>query len=766
MGKYSLVIVLILGAFNIFAQNTTFEVSDELKFINSSGDTMDHATIGGFNQPQFQPIDIDNDGEKDILIFDRSGEKTLSFIYQESGKYKHQPEYDHIFPRFSAWVVIKDFDNDGKGDLWFKNADQSAISLYRNITQVNDPHVRFEVVREVLRAYNFGRLIDTSDLYSENSNIPAIEDVDGDGDIDFLTLQSVGFGVTLFLNTTVENNLPLNPPVFEENDVCWGDFTEGNTGNEIILERYEFCFRKIYRYLKKHAGGSSMLLIDGDNDGDKDLILGNAGFDNLIYLENGKSDLNMKIDSMIAFDARFPSYDVPVDVSTFPAAFWLDVDRDGAKDLLAAPNLTDKWSGSISEFNNIRYYKNIGSNALPKFKMLDSAWLSEHFVDQGSRTVPLLYDIDSDDDLDLMLAVTQGHSITADMHDALYLYENIGDKSKAVYKLVDTDFLGLDNDSISGMHPTIGDLNNDGKDELLIGEHSGNLRLYSLSGTGKSMTATLVADNAFLINAGFTSAPHIGDVDGDGIDDLLIGNIDGHVLYYNNAPVANVANLTLETDSLGYVIVNELRRGTYYDEVRDTFIDSLLPLPYGYSTPFLRDLDGNGNPELIVGGASGYLKVYANIRNNLSGKFSEYPHGHYLKMNGNDYCYLYDAGGEIYPAVGDLNDDGFLDILVGTNRGGLNYFKGKGEICATSTGSFPFDNELFTIYPNPALDKLYLKSDYSGKRIVQIFSTHGQLLSFERTTSDITDISRLKEGMYFVRYQFGNHVISGSFIKK
>jgi len=726
---------------------------------------MKMATLGGFNQPQFQELDINNDGQEDLLVFDRSGEKTLCLIYDGSGNYAHMPQYDHIFPRFSAWIVLKDFDNDGKKDLWFKNADMSAISLHRNVTQPGDPQVRFEIVTNVLRAYNFGQLIDTSDLYSENANIPAIEDVDGDGDVDFLTLQSVGFGVTLFLNNTVENNLPLNPPSFEENDVCWGDFTEGSTNNEIILERYQFCFRKIYRHLKKHAGGSSMLLLDGDNDGDKDLILGNAGFENLIYLENGKVDFGKKIDTMISFDARFPSYDVPAKVTTFPAPFLVDVDKDGTKDLLVAPNLTDKWSGKISEFRNIRFYKNIGTNLIPKFELQDTAWLADQFMDHGSRTVPILYDFDQDNDLDIIASVTQGHDITADAHDALYLYENIGTSTNPVFNLIDTDFLDLDKDSIAGMHPTIGDLNDDGVIDLIIGEHSGNLRHYKLVGSGKTMSASLLSNNAFNLNLGFTSAPHLGDVDGDDDLDLLIGNSDGHIYFYRNDLTNGNVDLVLANDSFGGILVNELRRGTYYDEVRDTFIDSLLPVSYGYSTPYLVDLDGNGNPELIAGGASGYLKVFANIRNDIDGKFNEYPHSQIVEPNNSKYCYNFDAGGEIFPAVGDLNSDGRLDILLGTNRGGIVYLEGTETQCTSSDHQSFVDGSKFAIYPNPSNGNITLRSQMSGWRKVRIYSTDGRLMLDLETQKNTVDISELSPGMYFVKYLFGPETMSGSFIK-
>lgn len=735
-----------------FGQGTTFRVSDDLKFLNFSGDTMQLALLGGFNQPQFQSIDIDNDGTHDLFVYDRTGDKVMSLIADGSGNYTYRPEYDHIFPTFTSWVAFKDYNNDGKEDLWFRNYLVNGVSLYRNITQPNDPHIRFEVAKNILRAYNFGQIIDTSDIYADAANIPAIEDVDGDGDIDFLTLQTIGFGVTLFLNNTVENDQPLDPPAFEEIDVCWGDFTEGTSSNQIILERYQFCYRKYYRYLK-HAGGSSMLLLDGDDDGDMDLILGNAGFNNLIYLENGKTDLGMKLDSMIAYDARFPFYDIPARVNTFPASFMLDVDQDGKKDLLVSPNLTDKFSGYIAEYDNVLYYKNTGTASVPKFIQQDSTWMNDQMIDMGSHTVPLFYDYDGDGDQDIISATNQGHLQTADKHDALYLYENVGSPTKAIYKLIDKDFLGLDKDSISGMHPTIGDLNNDGDPELLIGHHSGSLILYDLSGKGNSMTATLISKNAFSINVGYTAAPHIGDVDEDGIDDLLIGCVDGNVFYYHNQPVNNVADLTLVDDSLGGIIINELRPGTWYDQAKDTFIDTLLPVVYGYSSPFLADLDGNGKKELIVGGAGGNIKAYRDISKDLSSDFIEYPLKYYSDHKSMDLCYEFDAGGEVKPTVADVNDDGRPDVLVGNDRGGFIFYEHQDNECVVSAPTIPHEHE-FTIYPNPSTGAIKLNSPFSGKRVVRVSSVDGKEVFNVTTSSDSVDLSNLRKGLYFIDYQF------------
>ncbi|MFT4521146.1 MAG: hypothetical protein ACI8ZN_000071, partial [Bacteroidia bacterium] len=129
----------------VFGQGISFKVSNDLEFRNGKGDVITNALTGGFNQPQLYAVDINNDGKSDLFVFDRSGSKVLCLIKQTDDSYKHQPEYDNIFPLFADWVVFKDFDGDGKPDLWFKNeAYNGSVSLYNNVTQPGDKYVHFD----------------------------------------------------------------------------------------------------------------------------------------------------------------------------------------------------------------------------------------------------------------------------------------------------------------------------------------------------------------------------------------------------------------------------------------------------------------------------------------------------------------------------------------------------------------------------------------------------------------------------------------------
>ena len=87
---------------------------------------------------------------------------------------------------------------------------------------------------------------------------------------------------------------------------------------------------------QRHTG-SSILAIDIDNDIDKDLILGDVSYNNLNLLTNGGNPNTSLITNV---DQNFPannSNTIATDITAFPAAFYLDVNNDGLKDLIVSP---------------------------------------------------------------------------------------------------------------------------------------------------------------------------------------------------------------------------------------------------------------------------------------------------------------------------------------------------------------------------------------------------------------------------------------------
>lgn len=773
--RINLTLILLLCVTWGRSQSISFEVVSDIEFLDSSGNKLPLSGVGGFNQPQFYNLDINNDGVLDLFVFDRSGDKIVSLIHDGHGGYRYCPEFDHVFPqevRFTHWVVLKDYNQDNLPDLWFYNVDwNNSISLYRNITKPTDEHVKFEPADMVLRMYNFNDGgVDSNDVYCESVNIPAIEDVDGDGDIDFMSLQSTGYGVTLFLNNTVENNLPLDPPQYEEVDHCWGDFTEVKETNGIIFKRHISCIPNHYRYLKKkkHSGGSALLLLDMDQDSDMDLVMGNAGLDNLNLLVNGKDDFGKKLDTIIASDTLFPSNTRRAEVVSFAAPFYADVDGDKIKDLIVAVN-TEDLSYDYHETGNVLYYRNNGLNDKPVFDFKEDEFLVDKMLDMGGYSAPVLWDVDEDGDLDIIAATDGDYGITRGMSDYLNLFENIGTKNNPVYQLTVKDFLGLKRDSIRHLAPCLGDVDGDGKPELLVGRKDGSLSLYDIIGTGKNATSKWISDHTFGISVYESSAPFLFDVDGDQKMDLLVGAGEGSTTgYFRNISATNIPEFVKQTDTFGKVMTGRnWKLDQYYIPDSMKSYDSLILQDLRKrATPYMVDLDQNGNPEFILADDEGYITIFKDVRQSLADSFLQMKDPFVITKGANDrQCYSFDFGRLAKPAFGDINGDGRMDMVVGNRRGGFQIALGT-ESCTLGEERKNYWSNKLTLYPNPANDQFYFKGINDPQAYLTIMTINGQKIVQQNVDpTQAVDCSYLEKGVFILQLRTHSGMWVGKLMK-
>ena len=151
----------------------------------------------------------------------------------------------------------------------------------------------------------------------------------------------------------------------------------------------------------------------------------------------------------------------------------------------------------------------------------------------------------------------------------------------------------------------------------------------------------------FSDDGGYTQRayPTIGDVDGDGADELLCGSGDGQ--FYCYELLDNDQRFTVDTPVM-------LTDGT----------GANLTVSGGHSAPAIGDMDGDGTPDVITGAGDG--KVY--WLRGLGGLSFEAPQ------------LLLDPGmGEVqtFPETADLDGDGIADLLVGSAGGGLALYQGK-----------------------------------------------------------------------------------------
>lgn len=756
-----LVILLILTKF--YAPAQLFTHSFEPIFQDESGTKLEMALVGGLNHPQFSNIDLNGDGNLDLLVYDRSGDALLTFISNKDGavvNWKYDPMYEQFFPKGKEFYLLKDFNNDGRPDIWTYSEAYAgdSVILYRNVTKSLPS---FEAVKK-LYAYdlvNYVPFNPNKKISQVLGCIPGIEDLDGDGDIDYVTnLNVTGSSMILNANNSIDSSKSLEDISFYIPDKCYGGIDE--VDNELILNA--FCyFREAYplKEKKKHAATKTLLFFDNDDDGDMDLFYGSSEELTIpiYYLENGRADLgNYYKDTFISIDTAYFAQDIQDKLAIAPGSFYLDINLDGTKDLIMASNERVIDSYPIMQTDNVAYFINKGKDTKPDFEYQTNQFLVGEMVDWGAHTAPAMVDLDGDEDLDLIIATNGDHAKTSNKNDFLVYYENIGDKREPIFKLTDIDFAGVKSLSLQRVVPEFADLDKDGDFDLYLGNAEGTI--VELINSGTSTNPSFDVNNTKFQNIDLEGsiAPYFYDLDNDGAVDLLCGTQNGPIRYYRNLSSAG-AMLKLENDTLGGIMVNELlfTRILTPQGFRDTFVYS----PIAFSKPCI-GLFKNGEKALLVGGNEGKLRVYG-LNEDHTASFTEVED--YMVTYVNKEAYTRDWGENIYPAVGDLNNDGISDVILGNNRGGLTYIRGENKSLGLGSASATkFRTESFGIFPNPAQDAFYVVLTTNKTFNYQLIDLSGREVARGEANNQtaIPLPKHISNGSYFVKVYTADNVLT------
>ncbi|GAJ04451.1 unnamed protein product, partial [marine sediment metagenome] len=215
---------------------------------------------------------------------------------------------------------------------------------------------------------------------------------------------------------------------------------------------------------QRHTG-STFLVIDLDGDNDKDLVLGDVDYPNLIELINGGTPDEA---FMISQDTSFPSNSLPVRQFSMPLANYFDVDNDGLKDLIVSP--FDPSIITSRNYRSVWLYKNSGQNNAPVFTFQTNKFLQDETIDVGSGAYPVLFDYNYDGLPDLFVA-NFGYYQSSYYDDWLILYSNyiskialfvnVGTDTVPAFELITRDFANISSIDLDGAFPTFGDMDGD-----------------------------------------------------------------------------------------------------------------------------------------------------------------------------------------------------------------------------------------------------------------------------------------------------------------
>ena len=722
------------------AQKGDFKLSSEAKsplFVTAKGDTSNIGFVGGLYSAQFNNIDLNQDGISDLVIFDSKDGKILTFIGngdKNNPMFEYAPDYESLIPQTNSWMLLKDFNADGKIDVFGGNG-AGGIKVFKNITE--NGVLKFELYSQELLVFDTD-LNFYLNVYVTPADIPAIVDIDFDGDLDVLSFDGGGGDVYYYRNYSVETYGHKDSFNFFVETYCFGMFRESNTSNDIV--NLPCCYIDGNCKRGKHAG-SNILMIDYQNDGDLDMLLSDVSYKTVNLLVNGKNPKSSnpyKKDTMVSIIKNYPNNTKAIEVDLFPGMTLADIDFDGAQDLLVTP--------SDFEFNlvtpNTWLYKNIGSNNNPKFEYVESDFIDGDGIDIGEFSNPSLFDIDADGDLDLF--VTGPRPFVDAKYDEAYYriayYKNIGSKTKPIFKLENSNWMDFEAKKLQTMSINFGDVDGNGTIDLLVGKIDGKIDFYSNQNSpDKSASFTLKESNFQSIDAGAYAAPFLYDFDEDGQIDLFIGNAAGYVQFWQG----DNGKFIKKTDSLGGIFVGNI-------------VQEVIRLD-GYAVPVVFKIPGYDKPHLFVGNIKGTVDLYENIDINQA-DFSKADKPFFNTITSSFENKILGNFSSI--AVGLLTNDSIPDVLIGNERGGLYYF--NGSLHTNVQDHQIAQSNVFDIYPNPTKNHFTLKiSSIEANYNAKIYNLQGQLV---KTVSDVSsnkiiDVSDFNSGLYIVALFVENELI-------
>ncbi len=682
--------IIAIAADRVYAQE--YYQHDTTVKVYAYGHELTIPWCGGFNNPEFGMADLNHDGVQDLVTFERGlGVSTFINTGTESGLpvYRYAPQYALNFPSVNSYMYLLDYNCDGIADLFERGPD--GIAAHKGYYNAGN-QLCFSFYRS-LYYYNDLTAGGPSQAFVNPSDIPGIADVDGDGDLDFVSYYITGGYMYLHRNMRVEDGLPCDSIRVKLVDRCWGKVYQGFYREHSL--GYTCSNSGLLRESgKKTHPGNTICLFDWDNDGDVEYLNGSVSWNEMTFIRNGKADFTYPIDTLVEQDTLWQTAGKKVSMLSWPAAFNVDVNQDGKKDLLISPN-----SGNGSDnYNCIWYYKNNTTSGTPDWQFQSDTFLVDRTIDVGSGSYPVLFDYNKDGKQDLIVGADGYRNADGTLTARMSLYVNTSTPGNPSFTLETKDLSGISSYNFQGAAPAVGDIDGDGKKDLLLGHTNGRLSYF------KNMAASddvipdwqlvqleLTDENGTVIDLTGNAAPFIYDVDKDGKPDLLIGSIFGYVSYYRNVSVT--------PGTIRLKLINVKLGSAKADPVQNFGI---------YSTPFVGKIDPSGTEYLLLGSNSGNIYQFDGIGSGDTTMTYTLIDGQYAWIDSTYNVYSHPAYG-IYNnrrsavTVGDIDGSGNYVLIKGNIRGGLEIYKRKvydAQVPTYTSGAS------ISVYPNPAGDFL------------------------------------------------------------
>lgn len=470
--------------------------------------------------------DIDNDGDIDILNFSFSGIQSRILFYEnKSMDNKGKPDLESFELVDNFWGTIEDCDC---GVFAFNGEDcQDVLATMR----INARHAggkslaihdfQGDGILELVTSHE-----ECDELYFFENTASSIQTPEFDSFTSDFPNQTDRAHFSFYPNTMIMDILG-----DEKEEIIISPNIESNLGSPIDFSTSNWLYQKSgseYKLLTKGFLQEDMLdwgalaspaFYDYDKDGDLDLFLS--------YTDLSKDG---KLFSAIAHyentgSPQEPAFKLITDdfVNLSEKGFanmsiqWIDVDLDGRKDLILQATLAN------SSQLHIIFQSQSGLDLDNIFSVEDvflGFGYSMHFADVVGDKHP-----------DLLVGKSSG---------GLILYENIGAGRNPQFQMESNFYLGIGDDFFrSALRVNVADVDNDGKEDLVTSDLSGNIRVFSDLENNDGVFDSLHIYNSLSRNFdgayfGKRNSIHFAPLYNDEYPALILGTVSGGLRIFRN----------------------------------------------------------------------------------------------------------------------------------------------------------------------------------------------------------------------------------------